>query len=133
MMIGKTVRGKKFLNEWFKHNEYEYDPDKYEFLYFRKCWNIRERFIEVFRDKYDSEKCQINLTIPDIYTVVEKVLKYFLIEENWYRDNSGSMWEWHQELRTIALGIQDLREFMEYADEYLITDDDIEIYFYDSY
>ena len=59
-------------------------------------------------------------------------MTYFLTKKNWLRDGS-SIWTWEQQLHNTADIIYLITEFMEDIEDEGITDDDIEIHFYDSY
>lgn len=103
----------------------------YEFLYARKCWNIRARFRDLGFLKDEGEH---RIYIKDIPTIIDKILKYFLEEKNWEVDGN-SIWEWETMLPHIADAIRSLRIFLEYVldeDENFI-EDDFYISFYDSY
>jgi len=111
-------------------NTYRSEPT-YEILYARKCYNIRARFwvLGFLKDEGESR-----IYIKDIPTIINKILKYFLKEENWLEDGS-SIWEWYIMLPQIADAIKSLRMFLDYLqnedEEY--TEDDFYISFYDSY
>ena len=132
--------GKKFLKEYCKSLNDEYSPQWYDFGYWRKCWNVKHRFLHVFDDKgYDGQGGSFNLTIAELDDVVEHVLKYFLNEDNW-DDDLGSIWEWHIEVVALAEQIYNIRNFLEDLainngdpDNSFIDDNDFEIEFYDSY
>ena len=132
---GKNEFAKSYLEEHFSYLK-EYS-DAYEFGYWRKCYNIRKRFIDTFN--YDYEKGEIRFTIKDIPKIIE-VLKYFLNEDNWIMgnafNNGSCVFGWVEELPSIASAIRDLAFFYNdgyYGDEIELTDEDFEIYFYDSY
>lgn len=137
----KTEKGMNFLETYFYGNkETYYTEPAYEFAYFRKCWNIRARFFEIYSElksaTVNKSDYYFNFAIEDIPTLIKKVFKYFLIEENWEYDGVRSqVFSWEVELSALAETIRDLRLFYEYAmdSEDGITDADVEIYFYDSY
>ena len=131
---GNTIRGKKFLDEHFKKLESKYSPTRFEFDYWRKCYNLRSRFFEVFgdHDGWDEDRYEVTLKIVDLYDYVESVLKYFLNEDNWLEDR-GSIWEWHIMLRSIADAICNIKEFMMFTGIEGLNDTDFHIYWYDSY
>lgn len=141
----KTKKGTDFLENHFSENrEKYYSEPTYEFAYFRKCWNIRRRFFDIYDEldsaianNHDNEKdYSFEFAIEDIPVLVEKVFKYFLEEDNWEYDGICSqVFSWTEEIGSIAYAIRDLRFFYEDAveSEDGITDEDIEIYFYDSY
>lgn len=129
----KTEKGRSYLERNFPGNR---DGGKYDFGYWRKCWNIREKFIDDFN--YDKEEQVIVFEIKDIPAIIE-TLKYFLNENNWvYDGHTSSIFNWYEEIPSIAIAINDLYRFVDYIDEGAdneddVTDEDFEIYFYDSY
>ena len=126
---GKTEKGTNYLVNNFS-NCYDKYIECFEFGYWRKCWNIREKFIDDFG--YDTERQEIKFELDDIPLIVE-TLKYFLNEDNWeYGDCYSQVFSWIEELPSIANAIQDLWRFYDNLDNEL-TDEDFEIYFYDSY
>jgi len=135
IITGKTKKGENFLKNYFSNN---YDPHigKYEFGYWRKCWNIRQKFLDNF--KYNRKKCLITFKISDIPAIIN-TLKYFLKQQNWeYNGKTSLVFNWYEELPSIANAIRDLYLFYDYIDEGAdneddVTDEDFEIYFYDSY
>ena len=66
---GKTLRGKEVLVEDFDYLE-KYNGC-YELGYWRKCWNIREKFLEVFSKKdYDGRGGEFTLTVAELYDIM---------------------------------------------------------------
>lgn len=141
---GKTINGKNFLLEHCKDIKDEYDPTWYDFGYWRKCWSLRDRFLDVFKDKgYDGNGGEFNLTVAELIDVVENVMKFFLEDEDRWNDYgngfvTGSIWEWHVGMRSIIDCIYNIREFLiDYGmtndDGAELSDADFEIQFYDSY
>lgn len=131
----KTKAGEEFLKKNFKHLEENYAPGEYEFGYWRKCWNIRERFFDVFRDRIEDHNwVEIEFKLSDIPMIVNKVLKYFLDEDNWeYEGCYSQVFTWIEELPSIATAMRDLTIFYEMVIEEELSDEDFEISFYDSY
>ena len=85
----KTEKGADFLKKYFKENrEIYYSEPSYEFAYFRKCWNIRARFFEIYSElestiaNKNTNEYHLSFAIEDIPVLIAKVFKYFLIEEN---------------------------------------------------
>ena len=139
VVIPTTSRGKDFLESFYSPEliddaEWKENPwnVEWDFSYWRKCWNIRSKFLQEFNDKYDEDNQEIIFTLKDIPRLI-KVLKYFLNSRNWEADGN-SIWEWHQCLPGIADAIHYLYVLWDkgYDDE-RIEDIDITIYFYDSY
>jgi len=120
------------MEENFDHLRGTYISDPtYEILYARKCYNIRSKFFECGFAEDGTTK---RIYIEDLPTVIDKVLKYFLEEDNWKVDGD-SIWEWYTMLPQIADAINHLKIFLEdlqYEDEEY-TEDDFYIGFYDSY
>ena len=139
IIIPKTERGKDFLESFYspelmEEAEWKENPwnKEWDFSYWRKCYNIRNKFLQEFSDKYDKEKQEINFNFNDIPHII-KVLKYFLKENNWEKDGC-SIWEWHQRIIGIAETIHYFYVLFEdgiYRER--ITEEDIEIFFYNSY
>jgi len=141
---GKSVAGKVFLNKHCKDMKDENSFTWYDFGYWRKCWSLRDRFLDVFKDKgYDGSGGEFTLTIADLIDVVENVMKFFLEDEDRWSEygngfTTGSIWAWHEGLRSIVNCIYNIREFLEdyqieNADGADLSDDDFMIEFYDSY
>lgn len=129
---GKTEKGTNYLK-----NNFSSCYDKYigfEFGYWRKCWNIRRKFIDDFG--YDTERQEIKFELDDIPLIIE-TLKYFLNEDNWeYGECYSQIFSWIEELPSIANAMQNLWRFYDNLDidpDNELTDEDFEIYFYDSY
>ena len=131
----KNAKGDEFLRNMGVKEE-DLNSGKYEFGYWRKCYNIRRAVLDEFANKgYDGEGGYLDLKISDLYKF-RSVMKHFLIENNWVHGNSftdGSIWEWSTMLPSIGETIRLIDLFydeLQYSD---ITDEDLEIYFYDSY
>lgn len=129
---GKTEKGRAFLKNFYSDEMSDYRPGDYEPVYWRKNWNMRGRMLEIFEDNKRKDEWHIILSLFDLAIVVEKVLKYFLDENNW-GDYGSSLWEWHVAVRSIGNQIFNLRDFLENAEISNIHNEDLEIYFYDSY
>lgn len=130
----KTEKGKNYLKNHFHYLEDSYGD--YEFGYWRKCWNIREKFLDDFI--YDRDQQEIEFKLNDIPAIIN-TLKYFLNEDNWeYEGKTSWIFNWYEEVASIANAIRNLYLFYDYVDEGAdneddVTDEDFEIYFYDSY
>ena len=134
----RTEKGKDYLERYFikLKNDSSYSIDEYRFGYWRKCWNIRQKFIDDFG--YDKEKQCIIFELDDIPAIIN-TLKYFLDENNWvYNGNHSAIFNWYEEVASIANAINNLYRFYDSIDvgadnEDDVTDEDFKIYFYDSY
>ena len=124
---GKNKKGQEFIKS--RENSW----NEYELGYWRKCWNIRSKFIDDF--KYNKEKQIIHFSLEDIDKIID-TLAYFLVKDNWeYEGQTSTVFSWEEEIPSIAQAIKnlyDLKEEIYYMDE-KITDADIDFYFYDSY
>ena len=135
---GKSYKAKNWLGDW----AVKYDiplfcnqEGRYELAYWRKCWNIREKFAETFENFEDEGHTRISL---DELADVRSIMKYFLIENNWQKEGgliwaSGSIWSWSESIPQIADIIHKIDNLYEDLEETEFTDEDFEIYFYDSY
>lgn len=128
-VIAKTEKGKDFLKSFFPPDMEDIYSGGWELTYFRKCWNVRNRFIERFN--YDYDKQEIVFILKDIPKVI-KTFKYFLNERNW-KGNGGSIWSWYQAISWIADGIHYFEYLGRMAENQGITDEDIKIWLENSY
>lgn len=129
----KSYDGDQFLEEFGQnHPEFvkQYSTGKeYELAYWRKCYNVRHKMFNSFPQFEDAEGGTIKISeLPKL----KGIMTYFLTKKNWHRDGS-SIWTWEQQLHNTANIIYLITEFMEDIKDAGITDDDIEINFYDSY
>ena len=127
----QTAKAKKFMEENFSYLKDNYSANTYEFFYARKCWNIRRRFFDC---GFAEDATTKRIYIEDLPTVINKVLKYFLLENNWKVDGD-SIWEWYVMVPHIADAIGNLKRFLNYIenDDEEYSEGDFLISFYDSY
>jgi hypothetical protein len=128
----KTERAYNFLKKNFPHlqqNSYYYEF-YWEFCYYRKCWNIRSRFFEF---NYAQDEDEQKLAISDLPVVLNKIIKYFLIEDNW--DNNDSIWSYNEIKPSLKRQVHDIQKFLDLLEKETekFSEDDFEIFFYDSY
>ena len=129
----KTIRAEELLKENFSYLDRDYSPLEYEFDYWRKQWNMRDRVLTVFSDKYNNNDCVILMNYLDLYNYVDKVLKYFLDEDNYNNCEHSYYWDWHDFIVSIAQGIKNITDFLILVKEKEILESEFEIYWYDSY
>lgn len=129
----KTEAAREYLKAEFPSNRDEYSTDiEYEFGYWRKTWNIRRRVIDVF-ELPNHDDANMTMTLDQLKIFRDEVLEFFLDKSHWeYKGETSLIFSWEVELVPIANSIRDITLFFEYLDEDL-TDEDFEIYFYDSY
>jgi len=130
---GKSYDGDEFLEEFgqsYPDFVKTYGSHKvYELAYWRKCYNIRHKMLDSFPQFVDAEGGKIKISeLPKL----KGILTYFLKKKNWTEDGS-SIWTWEEQLPCIANQIFLITKLMEDIEDEGITDDDIEIEFYDSY
>lgn len=140
---GKTLKAQRFLAENFKHLEDRHSLGDFEFGYWRKCWNIREAFLDNFsKNGYDGQGGHLNLSIKDLERAYDVTLRQFLDEKNWdYNGHYSFIFSWIQELPHIAETMYNINKFLElfeenedeYGNELELSENDFEIYFYDSF
>ena len=129
----KTEAAREYLKNEFPENRDEYSTGiKYEFGYWRKTWNIRQRVIDVF-ELPNHDDANLTMTLDQLKIFRDEVLEFFLDKDHWvYKNEYSHVFSWEVELVPIANSIRDITLFFEYLDDDL-TDDDFEIRFYDSY
>lgn len=130
---GKSFDGDQFLDEFGQNHPNfvkDYGARKiYELAYWRKCYNVRHKMFDSFPQFEDSYGGTIKISeLPKL----KGVMTYFLTKKNWHRDGD-SIWTWEQQLQNTAQIIYLITELIEDIKDEGITDDDIEIEFYDSY
>ena len=136
----KSENGLNFLRKNFSDLKAEFDDEgrEFEFGYWRKCWNIRSKFLEDFW--YNEENYEIRFSIDDIPEIIE-TLEFFVEEKNWTYGN-GSIFEWSDEIKHLLKVIRDLKFFylgvkelinLNTANDEMLREEDFEIFFYDSY
>lgn len=128
----KSYKGDKFLEDFAsKYQNFEFDTydSGYELAYWRKCSNVRNVFMNAFEQIEDGNGGILN--IADLYTI-KQIMISFLSKRKW-NENGGSIWSWEQSLSNTAKIIYLVTELIEDINNVGITDDDIEIEFYDSY
>lgn len=130
---GKSYDGDEFLEEFgqsYPDFVKTYGSHKvYELAYWRKCYNIRHKMFDSFPQFEDADGGKIKISeLPKL----KGILTYFLKKKNWTVDGS-SIWTWEEQLPCIANQIFLITKLMEDIEDEGITDDDIEIEFYDSY
>lgn len=96
----------------------------YEICYWRKCWNIRSEILSVV-ESYSEITYDCILSKDEVDKIID-VLQSFN-EENW-RDNGGSIWEFEDMEDTLKEQVDNLRIVRQLMDKY-----DLVVEFYDSY
>lgn len=132
----KTPRGKHFISNFYnnykdKYHNFNSDGEELELLYWRKCWNIRGEIIGYFKFREVDEGTFI-LKIEDLLKF-NNILYYFIVDPDNWKDNGGSIWDWDEMLPLLAQQMGLVGYFITNITDNSITDEDIEIEFYDSY
>ena len=102
------------------------ETDQVEIAYWRKCWGIRDRILDVLGGENDTG--HYNITQPQLLEIINK-LKKFLHQDYW-EDYAESIWEYDEFIENqveILINLSWLSWFM------IQEGNDIEVYFYDSY
>ena len=102
------------------------ETDQVEIAYWRKCWVIRDRILDVLGGENDTG--HYNITQPRLLEIINK-LKKFLHQDYW-EDYAESIWEYDEFIENqveILINLSWLSWFM------IQEGNDIEVYFYDSY
>ena len=125
-----TERAYNFLKKNFPSLQWHCFEFYWEFAYWRKCWNIRRRFFEF---DYAKDSDEQKIAISELPIVLNEVIKYFLIEENW--DERDSIWSYNEIKPLLKRQIHDIQRFLDLLEKETekFSEDDFEIFFYDSY
>lgn len=101
------------------------DPEIIEPIYWRKCWGIRNKMIQLLH--MDTEECEKEIDPEDIPAII-RVLKPFLSRDYW-DENADSIWEYDEFFDTLYKQLV----FLEWFKTYYAEHPELEVYFYDSY
>lgn len=122
---GITIRkiNEKDIPDFIKYTKYS---EEIEIAYWRKCWNIRNKILDVLNPE-NEDKYSFAIDREDI-PAITRVLKPFLAKDYWDNNNT-SIWEYKDMIDNNIQVIINLIWLYIYMDDH----DDIEIEFYDSY
>lgn len=97
-----------------------------ELAYWRKCWGIRDRIINLFGGENDNG--HYNIDANKLLEII-KILNKFLHKEYW-DEYADSIWEYDEHIeRSVEILIN-----LSWLSWYMLKEqDNIEVYFYDSY
>ena len=109
-----------FDTEW--KAQYDYDLDV---AYWRKCWNVRGTIFDLLHVPFDNDS-QTPMSIDDVIAVI-KALKQFNAKN--YTDRGSCIWDWPDFQRINQRNIAALNRLV----RLMKKNDNIEVYFYDSW
>lgn len=95
-------------------------------LYWRKCWGLRDAFLNVL-DPKNKQEYTFNIEPEDIPALI-RAIKPFLSPDYW-RENAESIWEYDEMFDTLVENIINL----EHLKEFLLNNTNAIAEFYDSY
>lgn len=110
---------KRFESSFDKEHDFDF-----EVCYWRKCWNVRHLIFDCLSSDED-ENYEYKIERDDISKIIS-ILKS-LNENNW-RDDGGSIWDWSDQKHHIKHHIKNLKYLHRLMGKY-----DLDVYFYDSY
>ena len=134
MAKGRTKAGSDYLEMIKNKFNLEVYDGEYEIAYWRKCWNVRSRILDIVKlecDKERSNEYEFFFGI-EVFEKIADDLKYFLNEDNWENDGN-SIWTWVEMLPCIADQIRVMRVILEDIECGVINAEDLDFRFYDSY
>ncbi len=102
-----------------------YDSGVIEPVYWRKCYGLRDEFVEALH--MDSDTYEKTIDLEDIPKLIS-ILKPFLAKDYWDQF-SDSIWEYEEFFDTIYENLI----FLEWLKYYYKEHPEIVVYFYDSY
>lgn len=120
---GVVIKNIEELSEEIKLELQDLDiiDDKDEVCYWRKCYNIREIFLNHLKE---SDDYYYSININNINPII-KQLCFLLIKDNW----GNSIWTWEEQLENLITSIVRLKLLQHMMRKYT----DIKVIFYDSY
>lgn len=108
-----------------RHKGFEYD-----ICYWRKCWNIREKIIDILHAPQDGGIYEIDK--PDQILLIRDVIANFLAHpETWEEGFGGSIWDIFEIAPSLIQNIFNLNWLYDYMEENKGAK--IKVEFYDSY
>lgn len=125
-----------------------FDNDKkdvYDLLYWRKCYNIRELFMDFCNEnEINFQNGDITyLTLDETIRFIDCLLKHH--NKKWWKDSadhevfparfilSKSIWEWEDIKKNYKLRYKKALKFLKYLKKSKLLGNYYTIYFYDSY
>ena len=127
IVVRKKDRSSKIELPSFVKDRWDFsETDQVEIAYWRKCWGIRDRILDVLGGENDTG--HYNITQSQLLEIISK-LKKFLHQDYW-EDYAESIWEYDEFIENqveILINLSWLSWFM------IQEGNDIEVYFYDSY
>lgn len=109
--------------------EYKNSQEKeYEVCYWRKCWNIRFKILEILNFPHNGvdEQYEFPLTLDDVVDIYYMMRS--LNKENWF-EGGGSIWSWDEIKKCVKQDIKNLKKLI----RRMKKDTNITVIFYDSY
>ena len=106
--------------EW--KTKYDYDLDV---AYWRKCWNVRDIILDLLHVSLDNDS-QTPMSIDDVVAVI-KALKQLNAKN--YTDRGSCIWAWSDFRDINQRNIAALNQLV----RLMKKNDNIEVYFYDSW
>ena len=104
---------------------YYFDKEYTDLVYYRKCYNIRNEFLNVLHGEVQG---RTPIEAEDIPALLKK-LYYYCSKEHWEEDDYGSMWAFEDIIDHHIQNIINLK----WLYSYMIEHPEVEAFFYDSY
>lgn len=105
----------------------DYNKNSVEVCYWRKCWNIRNMFLNQNFFLRKSDECYFKLNIPNIRSMRD-IIKYYLKHPNEWNIDNG-YWEFKDYKYILKTQYWNLF----WLQIWMMFNMDKEVYFYDSY
>ena len=120
---------KKNLNSSIILNE-SFIPLDCEICYWRKCWGIRDDIIDYLHNthKIQEELYEYELTLADLQAIYNILLSWY--NKKKWNESGRSIWDWKTIKEQLRYDCNRLAYLIAKKEVY---EDDLPVYFYDSY
>lgn len=128
----ETIEIPEYIVDWVKDESMDKDNPRfshYEICYWRKCWNIRNKIVNICSEDIETNPI-VELSLEELIQIREEFINYLTHPDFWTTGIGGSIWTFDAILPRLARDIAALSWVIK-----RMTEDPTEIvcYFYDSY
>lgn len=118
--------------DYVEINEFNYDSleDEYEICYWRKCWGLRNRILNIISNAVgkDGEKCGYELIRADLVQIQQMLIDYLRYPNRW--DEENNFWSFDDIKQDLMQNIINLGWMIDYM---RLESPMAFVYFMDSY
>lgn len=125
----KNDKATRILSDYFVELHLGEDMED-DLCYWRKCHGIRSDIMTALGFVDDGEHFEYDMTIGDLMTVRDVLIPYLAGTDNGWE---SPIWDRIEMVDIVAESVRSITKLLEVIDVYELSDEDIEIKFYDSY